>query len=263
MSEKTLAYSDNFDGWPLFYSFEPDFMIGMNGSFYSFKGGNLFLHNDNSARSTFYGQAYNSQLIGVFNESPMENKVFKTISIEGGYGWDFVLDTDIGANGTISDSDFELKEGSLFSYIKTESDVPMVDSNMALRSVVGIGIVDTVDGIAPTKSFHFPLNTYRMFSGSVGDLMYCSSAPYSSMVFVGTITDKLEELPNGGIIKINTNHPDAQPIPAGKPLCLYVKNASAESSGLIGKYCKFTMTTDSAQKRDIFSVSSEVMKSFP
>ena len=41
----TLSYSDKSEGWPSFYSFIPDFMIGMNSYFYTFSGGNLYRHN--------------------------------------------------------------------------------------------------------------------------------------------------------------------------------------------------------------------------
>ena len=39
---QTLSYSDGSKGWPSFYTYYPDYMIGMNSFFYSFKGGNLY-----------------------------------------------------------------------------------------------------------------------------------------------------------------------------------------------------------------------------
>ena len=35
----TISYSEEAKGWPSFYSFLPDFMIGMNSYFYTFKNG--------------------------------------------------------------------------------------------------------------------------------------------------------------------------------------------------------------------------------
>lgn len=54
MPFNTLTYSPMVQGWPSFYSYNPDWMIGMNNYFYSFKGGNLYRHNSNSLRNTFY-----------------------------------------------------------------------------------------------------------------------------------------------------------------------------------------------------------------
>ena len=78
----TISYSEAVKGFPSYYSFQPDYMIGMNQHFYSFKGGNLWKHNTNELRNNYYGVQYNSMVRGVFNTSPLENKKFKTISLE-------------------------------------------------------------------------------------------------------------------------------------------------------------------------------------
>ena len=46
MAVYTLTYSQGAKGWPSFYSFQPEMMIGMNNYFYSFKGGDLYSKND-------------------------------------------------------------------------------------------------------------------------------------------------------------------------------------------------------------------------
>jgi hypothetical protein len=55
MAAYTLTYSEGVEGWASFYSFLPDWMIGMNNYFYTFKGGNLYRHNVNNTRNNFYG----------------------------------------------------------------------------------------------------------------------------------------------------------------------------------------------------------------
>ena len=85
-SEYTLSYSESSKGWPSFYSFIPDFMIGMNSFFYSFKGGNIWRHNTNANRNEYYGvpgtQAP-STITSVFNPEPtLSIKLFKTLSYE-------------------------------------------------------------------------------------------------------------------------------------------------------------------------------------
>ena len=64
---QTLSYSDGSKGWPSFYTFFPDYMIGMNSYFYSFKGGNLFRHNTNSLRNNYYGIQGSSSITSVLN----------------------------------------------------------------------------------------------------------------------------------------------------------------------------------------------------
>jgi hypothetical protein len=50
----TLTYSEGVAGWVSFYSYYPDWIIGMNNYLYTFKGGNIYKHNTNESRNTFY-----------------------------------------------------------------------------------------------------------------------------------------------------------------------------------------------------------------
>ena len=98
MPNYTLTYADSVQGFPSFYSFSPDWMIGMNNYFYTFKGGNLYRHNVNPVRNNFYGIQYNTTIKSVFNQSPLENKIFKTINLESDDTWETTLETDLEAN---------------------------------------------------------------------------------------------------------------------------------------------------------------------
>ena len=125
MAEYTLTYSDGFKGFPSFYSFIPDYMIGMNNYFYTFKEGDLYRHNVNSIRNNFYGQQYNSKMISVFNDMPLDNKLFKTINLESSFSgashsWGGTFDTDIQTTGFIDASWFEKKEGGWFAFMRNE-----------------------------------------------------------------------------------------------------------------------------------------------
>ena len=52
----TLTYSESVKGWPSFYSYYPDFILGMNQYLYTFKGGNLYRHNTGTVRNQYYGR---------------------------------------------------------------------------------------------------------------------------------------------------------------------------------------------------------------
>ena len=54
IQEYTLTYKPENDGWPSFYSFLPEFIIGMNAYLYTFKNGNLYRHNTNNNRNEYY-----------------------------------------------------------------------------------------------------------------------------------------------------------------------------------------------------------------
>ena len=124
MANYTLTYDNGVQGFPSFYSYNPDWMIGMNNYFYTFKSGNIWRHNTNETRNNFYGVQYNSRIISVINDKPLENKLFKTINIEGDDTWDATLQTDIQTTGFINAEWFEKKEGSYFAFVRNSGETP-------------------------------------------------------------------------------------------------------------------------------------------
>ncbi len=63
-SNQTVTYSESVQGFPSFYSYIPEKILGMNGFLYTFKNGNLYQHNDNTAsRNNYYGTQFNSTLL--------------------------------------------------------------------------------------------------------------------------------------------------------------------------------------------------------
>jgi hypothetical protein len=272
--EYTLSYSEGVAGWVSFYSYYPDWLIGMNNYLYTFKGGNIYRHNVNQTRNTFYQPWWNqvdypinpsprafkpSLVKSVFNNSVLENKLFKTLNLEGDSIWDAVLTTDLEYSGFISASYFELKEASYFAYVRNNT-----SGQINLRSVNGIGNSLTVDnagtGAAEVNFSISPLISIGSII-SVGDYVY-----FGNLQFAGEFTAINVDLPNG-INQIVVNNamltPLSIPIPSDVNYFFYIKNSVAESHGVLGHYCVFTLQNYSNAKIELFAVESEVMKSFP
>jgi hypothetical protein len=268
MPNYTLTYSPSAEGWPSFYSYNPDWMIGMNNYFYTFKGGNLYRHNVNATRNRFYGVNYPSTIQSVFNESPLINKLFKTINIEGDDTWDVDLYTDIQTDGFILANYFEKKEQAYFAFIRNSGTVPASQAEYPLRSVNGIGrsatIVSTVPSAVLVNYSISPLISIGSII-SIGDYLYYSLPPtYSTPILFGEVTGINVDLRNG----VNQLVVDTTIIGGGIPLIqdpytMYIKNSIAESHGLLGHYCVFTLTNDNTNKIELFTLESEVMKSYP
>lgn len=268
MANYTLTYSEASPGWVSFYSYYPDWMIGMNNYFYTFKGGDLYRHNVNTNRNTFYGQwqtkngtpanAFTpTRLESVFNTGVLENKLFKTIDLEGDAKWSATLQTDLQVSGFIQASWFEKKEASFFAFIRNNA-----VGELALRSVNGIGKSSQVVG---GNVVRFPLSVSIGNIISVGDLLYFLTPPYSSApILAGKVTAITVDYQNGvNQLTIDTTIPGTTPIPIQDAFFLYIKNSVAESHGVLGHYCVFTLENDSTSKIELFTVQSEVMKSFP
>lgn len=281
----TLTYSESVSGWPSFYSFDPDFMIGMNNYFYSFKGGNLYRHNSESiGRNTFYydywyrlgipDNAFTaSYMKGVFNESVLENKLFKTIVIEGTDAWEVDrVKTDGYQEGYIDYNWFEKKENDYFAFIRNYygESTDSISGFSAFRDISGIGNSLTVDSTNPLDiKINFSIRPLITFSNlSVGDYLFFDQ---TELKLAGIVTGININYPLGvnQIIVSSVLPPNSPPYGPLTPITsnvnyfLYAKNMVAESQGVLGHYCVFELTNPSSNPVQLFSIGTEVMKSFP
>jgi len=266
--EYTLTYSELAKGWVSFYSFVPDWMIGMNSYFYSFKGGSLYRHNSNSNRNDFYGIQYSSQITSVFNDSPSENKLFKTISLQGDDSWSAIVTSDIQTSGYVEKAWFSKKENVYFAFIRNSGTVPASPSEYALRSLNGIGNSVTV-AVSPITDVEInfsvnPLIAISTITG-IGDYLYFMQLPSQNIYFAGQIKNIIKDYPNGvNQMIVNSDIPDTvYPIPIQDAYFFSIKNSVAESHGILGHYSVFTLQNNNTSKVELFLAQAEIMKSFP
>jgi hypothetical protein len=276
MANKTLTYNKDSSslprfggqgGWPSFYSFFPDFMIGMNSFFYSFKGGNLWRHNTNPLRNTYYGSFTASSIRSVFNPEPtLSIKLFKTLSYESTTTvadtnearWACTsLQTDLtdGIPGSMLDTYFVQKEGEWFSFLRTNSGTV----NWQMRSANGVGVCTAVSGAAAA--------TLIDFAGAIGSILNIGDNVYAATllagvattapIFIGQVTAKTSTS-----ITVNTTVGGGS-VPTVGQFIMFIKNATAESHGARGYYLEFELKNASTSPVELFSVGSSVMKSFP
>ncbi len=272
MSNYTLTYSEGVAGWVSFYSFYPDWIIGMNNYLYTFKGGNIYRHNTNENRNTFYLPWWQQQgtpalaftqtkMQTVFNNSVLENKLFKTISLQGDAKWNAQLVTDLQFSGFIDASWFDKKEASYFAFVRNNT-----IGEFALRSLNGIGNSLTVSGAGTTSAtINFSISPLISIGNiiSIGDYVYFGTP---TPQFAGQVTSINVDLPNG-INRLVINNAMTSPasitLPGNVNFIFYIKNSVAESHGVLGHYCDVTLTNSDTSKVELLAVQSEVMKSFP
>jgi hypothetical protein len=265
----TLTYSEGVQGWTSFFSFYPDWMIGMNNYFYTFKGGNIYRHNVNETRNNFYGQQYSSSIESVFNTSPLENKLFKTLNLEGDDTWTATMETDLQYSGFIQDTWFEKKEQAWFAFVRNLGTVPASPAEYPLRSVNGIGRSLNVSGPAAATVIDFQINPSPIAIGSIlsiGDYVYyCLPPTYSSPVLCGIVTNIVVDYPSGdNYIVVDTTAVLGSTVPPiDDAYIMYIKNSVAESHGVLGHYCVFTLENSNTNKVELFAAESEIMKSYP
>jgi hypothetical protein len=247
--KETLSYSDGVKGWPSFYSFLPDYLIGMNSFFYSFHQGQLYRHNTNELRNNYYGVQYNSNITGVFNVQPQTIKLFKTMSLESDAAWGVkTLETDLG-NGDMLSTYFEQKEGEWFSFIRNKS----TTVNFKLRSANGIGQIAAVNVAFVGIDIVFNVSLGSIIS--IGDTLYHQVTPTSSRP-TGIIT-AINQATNTVTIAVVLN------MPLASQFAFYYKDPVAESHGARGYFMRFQLENTDTTPVELFSVGSSVMKSYP
>lgn len=266
--ETTITYSPLVSGWPSRYSFNPDWMIGMNNYLYSFKGGNLYRHNVNPIRNQYYGVNYPSTIKTVFNEDVLTNKLYKTIGLQGDHVWQVVnIDTDIQTGGFIDESYFQKKEEVWFAFIRTPNAVPAEPSAYALRTLNGVGKSIAVSGIPVTTNILFQITPTPVSIGSIvsiGDYLYYALPPYTTPIFSGIITNIIVDYVTGeNRLVVDTTTLGGSVPPIADAYFLSIKNEVANSSGFLGKFAIIDLENNATERIELFALQSEVMKSFP
>ena len=237
----TWLYSDKNDGWLTTENFNPEDMIRVNGNFFSFKNGEVYIHNQefdelgNPNYNKFYGESFESEASFNFSQDHNTRKTYRNIELDGTIPADITVETNYD-KGLVSSSDFEKKEGVFYGYIRYDNGV--VDTS--LLSYQGVGNA-TISGL--TLEFGFELDSII----SVGDLIL-----NTDLQIVGTILSKTD---NSLTLDTINNINSGEFVMASKP-------KSAQQQGLLGYYAKVTMKFDSNEKQEFFSVNSEVSKSF-
>ena len=124
----------------------------------------------------------------VFNEQVLDNKLFKTINIEGTHAWDVDLETDhTDIDGQILDSYFEKKEGSFFSFIRVTNNVEQ-EQTWELRTLSGIATSLTVTQPSPTV-VNFAMSIDLGSQMSIGDFLFYAVSPTYTPILIGAITN--------------------------------------------------------------------------
>jgi hypothetical protein len=264
MANYTLTYSPALEGWTSFHSYFPEWMENMNSFMYTFKNGEMWKHNTNASRNNWYGTNYPSTITVLLNDSPIETKMFKTLSYDSTHRWSASVITDLSA-GSMASSYFEEKEGGFFTYVRRD---PNTIDFKAL-STQGIGKVSAAT-IAPGTGylsvfFNFEIpNSISVFDPTIsppsgGDVLYIVDAITNVIKLIGNVDEIVNDPSTGNriIVKIPANTVNTN------DFAYVIKNAVAESYGARGYYMETTLTNTDTEAVELFAISSQIFKSYP
>jgi hypothetical protein len=243
---ETIAYRNK--GFPTFYSFLPELMAKINGEFYSFKEGNLYLHNNNNTRNNYYGEQYDTEIDYIVNKSPLERKKYKTLGLQSSHAPDIEIETDIQSDAYINKEYFEKKEDIFYSFIRNN------DAQFDKRNCCGIGAFDTIDSTVLTAIVLTFTITIKEIANIGDDIYYARPTTYEP-IKCGVITGV-----SGNTITFDST---GYALPQALDIMLAYKNSIASSQGVLGHYCRLNMTFDNTEKITIFAIETDEFKSYP
>ncbi|MFM1827964.1 MAG: Cellulophaga phage phi19:3 [Bacteroidota bacterium] len=242
MSYYTLTYSPRLSGWTSYHDFRPEWMVSMNNYMYSFNNGNLYKHNSNPVRNSYYGELWPSKITTIFNNDPAQTKSFKTIATNSTTAWDTNIESDQG-EGYIDKTWYDLKEGTWYGYIRRTE---LSANDISMTSVQGIGNVTTY--AASVLTFAFNIGDII----STGDVLYWVNA--GVLTLIGPI---VAHTANTVSVSVTGT------VPTNGSFILYEKNPVAESSPTRGTYLSVEFINDDTTYTEMFMVTSDVFKSYP
>jgi hypothetical protein len=241
MANYTISYSPKLSGWTSYHSFYPEWMVSMNNFLYTFNNGNLYKHNTNQTRNSYYGVVSPSKITTIFNQEPTQTKAFKTLALNSTSPWQSDITSDQG-EGFIDSSWYDLKEGTWYAYIRRNVD----DNNLAMISTQGVGNLTSIVG--HVLSFSFGIGSIL----STGDKVY--AIVNGNLTFVGNVLSHTNT-------SITTD--GAGPDPVAGTFIVFQKNAIAESYPTLGTYLKVEFINSDTSYTELFSVTSSIFKSYP
>lgn len=263
---QTITYSPSLEGWTSFHSFYPDWMASLNNDFYTFKNGKVWKHYSNNSRNNFYGVNGGFHLETVFNTGPDEPKMFKTIKVKGKSSLAFqaTADSDLSVGSVLIDS-FSKKEGNWFAYIRRNAG----DVDTKFLSSQGIGkVISATINLAGTEVTIVLNGDMRPFINvkstglDNGDLVYRLSNSITTKQLIGQAKTVSYNASTNRTTLVTVASGVTLVLPSANDFLLAVKNSVAESYGLRGVYMSMKLASTETDHVEIFSLSSEVFKSY-
>lgn len=250
--ERTITFDEVYNAWTSFHSYEPEWMERLGTNFYTFKNGELYIHDENETRTNFYGSSNGCSVTYSSNKNPSDVKAFKSISLESNSSnWYATVDSNLesGNIGTSSNLKFKDKEGFKYGYIRRYVSNKL-DFNKL--SIVGIGNLQSVPG---TNQYEFTKNIPNQVSfngadGIGGDELFFNDGTTKLVGVINSFQDNV-------ITTVSTTN-----LPQANNFCFVVKNAESESFGVRGYSSTIKLINDSTSFVELFAANTEVFKSY-
>lgn len=238
----TLAYKERF-GFPSFYGYQPERLVGLNNRLYSIKDGNVWLHDDNTTRNSFYGDQRDAMITTVFNDSPSDVKYFKSINLESTSAFAISFNTNFTL-GAIGKDEFELIEGEYYAYFRQNEGTDFTDI-LEDSSIMGLGEILSIN-----SGTSITINGELARGLAVGDTIYDTS-----FIAAGTVASydrtTSEVTLSGSTASLAVND-----------FVMFAKTARVEGESIKGYYLELDISCPVSTDEELFAVKVEAVRSY-
>jgi hypothetical protein len=248
----TVSYDVTSNVWNTFYSYQPESIVSVDDTLFTFFAGVMYKHSDAANRSTYYGNPYNSVVEVISNQNPSMVKSYEAISLEGTNAWAAeVSNTD--QSTSILAADFSERERNWYAYVPRDSSAntgtATITSLSGSSEVFVLGNVATGGVSGSTITFTTPVGDVPFPMG--GSLYKVSGATLVSLsLTVSSISGDKQVTASGSVTGVNNGD-----------TIVVIGNGAIEGDQIRDYYAKIKLTNSSTSEIELYAVNMVFAKS--
>ena len=246
-SEFTIAYDTEDKVWNTRYSYSPERIATLDDTLYTFKAGTMYVHDDTSNRSTYYGVAGGTVVEVISNSNPSMVKSYESLSLEGTDAWATVI-TNTDQSTSILTTDYSEREREFFAYVPRDTSANVGTSTITSLSgsseVFVLGNVATSGVSGSTITFTTPVGDVPFPIG--GTLYKVSGATLVTLgVTVTAISANKQITASGAIVGVSDGN-----------TIVVLANAGVEGDQLRDYYARINLTNTDTSEIELYAVNA-------
>ena len=243
----TVAYDTEDRVWNTRYSYSPERIATLDDTLYTFKAGTMYVHDDTSNRSTYYGVAGGTVVEVISNNNPSMVKSYESLSLEGTDAWATVI-TNTDQSTSILTTDYSEREREFFAYVPRDTSANVGTSTITSLSgsseVFVLGNVATSGVSGSTITFTTPVGDIPFPIG--GTLYKVSGATLVTLgVTVTAISANKQITASGAIAGVSDGN-----------TIVVLANAGVEGDQLRDYYARINLTNTDTSEIELYAVNA-------
>jgi hypothetical protein len=243
----TVAYDTEDKVWNTRYSYSPERIATLDDTLYTFKNGTMYVHDDTSNRSTYYGVAGGTVVEVISNNNPSMVKSYESLSLEGTDAWATVI-TNTDQSTSILTTDYSEREREFFAYVPRDTSANVgtttITSLSGSSEVFVLGNVATSGVSGSTITFTTPVGDVPFPFG--GTLYRVSGATLVTLgVTVTAISGNKQITASGAIAGVSDGN-----------TIVVLANAGVEGDQLRDYYARINLTNTDTSEIELYAVNA-------